>query len=634
MNTQLQLNENSSISRSNNLRQVPVTKILLLILLAIMNGITVYAQPAAPTSVTATPTAVCPASPFAALKATSPGNSIKWYVQPTGGTSIGTSSSGANFNVTVSAATTYYAESVTTSGITSTSRTSVSVSVNTVPEITSLPSDITQNNSTGMCGAAVTYSDATASGIPAPVISYSQSSGSNYDVGSNTVIVAASNVCATTSLSFDITVADIENPAAVAPPYVEVTAPAGAGSITGVDLGTPIATDNCGVASIANDAPSVFYGGTTTVTWTITDYHGNTAVATQAVTVTLNNTAPQITEFTSSTNSNILAAGSSTSLTVNFTDEALGGPYTVEFDWKDGTANTILTNVSASSASASHTYSLSGVYEPTVTVTDGVSASSVSSFQYLSVYVTGNDFTTAGGYFYPPAGSLISNPNASGKANMGNNCKPKSSGGFQGQLEFNFQEGNFNFKSGTPTNWDYLSIAQCYFAIFRGSGTVNGTGNYGVLVAQTDKDRNPSNANHIRIKIWNKNAGNAVVFDTQPGDPDNALPVTPMGNGTIKIHTSNSCIAKTEGQSDDMGTFEASIYPNPFASDFTIKFNSANTQNIGVSIYDVAGKMVQNFSEIDSNASVKVQSDLAPGIYFLHAIQGDQSKVMKIVKEK
>jgi hypothetical protein len=633
MNTQVQ-NEASSVSRPNNLRQLPVTKILLLILLAIMNGIAVYSQPSAPTSVTATPSAVCPASPFAALKAVSPGNNIKWYVEPSGGTSIGTSASGTNFNVTVAAATTYYAESVTTSGITSTTRTSVSVSVNTVPEITSLPSDITQNNTTGQCGASVNYSPATASGIPAPVISYSQSSGSNYDVGSNTVIVSASNVCATTSLSFDITVADIENPAIIAPPSVTAVAPAGAGSITGIDLGTPVAYDNCGITSISNDAPGTFYGGTTTVTWTTTDYHGNTAIATQVVTVTLNNSAPVISGVSSSTGGNILAAGSSATLTVNFTDENSGGPYTVEFNWQDGTGNTILNNVTGGSASASHTYTASGVYEPTITVTDGALASSVSSFQYFSVYVTGNDFTTAGGYFYPPAGSLVSNPTASGKTNVGNNCKPKSTGGFQGNLEFDFKAGNFNFKSGNPMSWEYLSIANCYFAIFKGSGTVNGTGNYGVLVAQTDKDRNPSNNNNIRIKVWNKNAGNAVVFDTQPGDPDNALPVTPLANGTVKIHTDNNCTMKIENQSADMDMLESTIYPNPFVSDFTLQLNSGSTESISVAIYDMTGKMVQKISDVEPNTPVKIQSDLAPGVYFLRAIQGDQTKVMKIVKEQ
>ena len=44
-------------------------------------------------------------------------------------------------------------------------------------------------------------------------------------------------------------------------------------------------SDNCGVKSVDNDAPSVFPLGTTTVTWTVTDDSNNTQTATQTVTV-------------------------------------------------------------------------------------------------------------------------------------------------------------------------------------------------------------------------------------------------------------------------------------------------------------------------------------------------------------
>src|SRR6185369_12698956 len=54
---------------------------------------------------------------------------------------------------------------------------------------------------------------------------------------------------------------------------------------TGVALGTPVTADNCSVASVTNNAPSVFPLGNTTVTWTVTDASDNTATATQLVTV-------------------------------------------------------------------------------------------------------------------------------------------------------------------------------------------------------------------------------------------------------------------------------------------------------------------------------------------------------------
>ncbi|HRK27875.1 MAG TPA: HYR domain-containing protein [Chitinophagales bacterium] len=71
--------------------------------------VTVNPPTAAPTNVTATPSTVCTPTTVQ-LNATSAGNTITWYTDPTGGTPIGTSASGANFGVNPSSTTTYYAE--------------------------------------------------------------------------------------------------------------------------------------------------------------------------------------------------------------------------------------------------------------------------------------------------------------------------------------------------------------------------------------------------------------------------------------------------------------------------------------------------------------------------------------------
>lgn len=98
----------------------------------------------------------------------------------------------------------------------------------------------------------------------------------------------------TISCSYIVTVNDAQNPAITAPSDVSVNADAGLHTASGVTLGAPVTSDNCGVTSVTNDAPALFPAGTTTVTWTVTDIHGNTNAATQTVTVT-DNTAPVIT---------------------------------------------------------------------------------------------------------------------------------------------------------------------------------------------------------------------------------------------------------------------------------------------------------------------------------------------------
>lgn len=89
----------------------------------------------------------------------------------------------------------------------------------------------------------------------------------------------------TVTQNFSITtIADTENPTITAPVNISVNSNANCVA-TGVKLGTPVTTDNCSVASVTNNAPSVFPLGKTTVTWTVKDASNNIATATQIVTV-------------------------------------------------------------------------------------------------------------------------------------------------------------------------------------------------------------------------------------------------------------------------------------------------------------------------------------------------------------
>ncbi|MCX6235921.1 MAG: HYR domain-containing protein, partial [Bacteroidetes bacterium] len=85
-----------------------------------------------------------------------------------------------------------------------------------------------------------------------------------------------------------VTVNDNQNPTISCPANVTVNADLGQCYATNVSLGTPVTLDNCGVASVTNNAPSQFPVGTTTVIWTVTDNAGNTATCQQLVIVTDN----------------------------------------------------------------------------------------------------------------------------------------------------------------------------------------------------------------------------------------------------------------------------------------------------------------------------------------------------------
>ncbi len=139
--------------------------------------------------------------------------------------------------------------------------TTTSITINTAPAIT-CPANISVNNTSGQCGAVVTYPPASATGSPAPLITYSQASGTFFRVGTTTVTATATNSCGTVTCTFTITVIDNQ------PPVITCPAPITANNTPGlcsaiVNYPLPTVTDNCclpGAVSLtqtASQTPSV-----------------------------------------------------------------------------------------------------------------------------------------------------------------------------------------------------------------------------------------------------------------------------------------------------------------------------------------------------------------------------------------
>ncbi len=78
---------------------------------------------------------------------------------------------------------------------------------------------------------------------------------------------------------------DNEPPTITCPENLRANTDVGQCFASGVDLGMPTTSDDYGVASVVNDAPTEFPKGVTVVTWTATDTSGNTATCEQTVTV-------------------------------------------------------------------------------------------------------------------------------------------------------------------------------------------------------------------------------------------------------------------------------------------------------------------------------------------------------------
>jgi hypothetical protein len=220
-------------------------------------------------------------------------------------------------------------------------------------------------------------------------------------------------------------------------------------------------------------------------------------------------------------------------LVANFTDAGTGDTHTCTIDWDNGgpaVAGTVAETNGSGTCKGTQTFTAPGVYTIKVKVVDDEGGYAEGE-TLVVVYDPSAGFVTGGGWIDSPAGAYRDNLALTGRANFGFVSKYQKGQTIPtGQTEFQFQTGNLNFHSETY-QWLVVS-ANVTKAQFKGTGTINGAGNYGFLLTAWD-----GNPDKFRIKIWNV-AGGAIVYDNNFGasdDIDAANPMTIAG-GSIVIH--------------------------------------------------------------------------------------------------
>jgi hypothetical protein len=272
--------------------------------------------------------------------------------------------------------------------------------------------------------------------------------------------------------------------------------------------------------------------GPYTITYTATDPAGNTSTATRTVNVT--NVAPSVDSVTGPTAP--VAVNTAASVTATFTDPDPGQAHTCTFTWDDGSTSTVTANAGDTSCTLSHIYSGASVNTVSVNVSD-YCADGTGIFKYVVVYDPNAGFVTGGGWINSPAGAYVAGPSLTGKANFGFVSKyQKGAKVPTGETEFQFQVASFNFHS-SAYEWLVISGAK---AQYKGTGTVNGAGNFGFLLTATDSQvSGGGGVDKFRIKIWDKANGDTVVYDnvSAAGDDIDSANPQEIAGGSIVIHS-------------------------------------------------------------------------------------------------
>ena len=230
-------------------------------------------------------------------------------------------------------------------------------------------------------------------------------------------------------------------------------------------------------------------------------------------------------------------------VTAGLSDADVLDTHTAVIAWGDGSqsAGSVLESGGAGTIAGAHSYAQSGVYTVTVTASDGVATGSRSSSQettatYVVVYDPSGGFVVGGGWVTSPAGACqvlsLCGSTIAAKATFGFVSKyQKGATVPTGNTEFQYQAGGFSFKSG---NYDWLVISGAR-AQYKGSGAINGSGDYGFLLTAVDGQlTGGGGTDKFRIKIWDKTSGQ-IVYDTEFGTSDSSTPTTILGGGSIAI---------------------------------------------------------------------------------------------------
>ena len=282
--------------------------------------------------------------------------------------------------------------------------------------------------------------------------------------------------------------------------------------------------------SASEQSPKHVYGdnGDYMVILTVTDDDRSTDPVSYLITVL--NVAPTLGPI--STTHDPVAVGSVVTASADFNDLGFFDTHTTVWDWGDSTtsAGTVTETDGSGTVTGTHMYTAAGVYTVTLTVTDD-GDSDTAVFQYIVVYDPEGGFITGGGWIMSPEGAYTPDPSLTGKATFGFVSKYKKGATTPtGNTEFIFHTGDLEFHS---SSYEWLVIAGTN-AKYKGTGTVNGEGEFGFMLTASDGDSSET-PDTFRIKIWNK-ASDETIYDNKMELSDDEYSGTVLDGGNIVVH--------------------------------------------------------------------------------------------------
>jgi hypothetical protein len=252
-----------------------------------------------------------------------------------------------------------------------------------------------------------------------------------------------------------------------------------------------------------------------------------------------------------------------------------------------------------------------GFYQLTVTYGSGLPCSQKTSTRTIAVYDTGAGFVTGGGWIHSPRNAAFPYMQAAGKAQFSLTAKYKKGDLVEGNTSFELKVGKLDFRSSTHEKMRLVIAGNT--ANYTGTGTINGAGQYGFLLAAVDGDLQGRKApDKLRMQIWELATGTRV-YDNQAGADQGSEAREAINGGAITIHEGKDKKAVAESlvnTTADSTQFTA--YPNPFQDKAAILFSFDQDENYSIDVFDVQGHLLKHLSSGTAYAGELVQAEWQP----------------------
>ena len=265
------------------------------------------------------------------------------------------------------------------------------------------------------------------------------------------------------------------------------------------------------------------------VTITATDSKGSSTSTTFALTV--KNLLPTIDNNRIVVSADSINVNTSLSVSAKFRDGGKLDTHKAQWNWGDGTTSvgTLIQDTGSGSVDNTHIYTKPGTYNIKLTVTD--KDGGARAVTYKSMIVINPAAVDGRGRFNSPKGAYIPTLSIAGRADFRITSAYNSGASIpSGEVAFSLSDVRFDFLATTQTSL----VIDGSTARVKGTGTVNGAGKFGFLLIVTDGGAS-TNPDLFRIRIWDINNANALVYDNQKGQAITSNAGTQVSGDSIVV---------------------------------------------------------------------------------------------------